>query len=64
MPNTRTPIKAVLLIFLGCAVFDFFFGYAHERSVPAGVISAVGRLFGTALYLILFWVIDSRVKRS
>jgi hypothetical protein len=43
-----------------CAVFDFVLGYIHERSVPAGVISAVGGLFGTAFYLLIFRVIEAR----
>src|ERR1019366_9396604 len=62
-PNTRGSIRVVLLIFLVCAVFDSVLGYIHERSVPAGVISAVGGLFGTAFYLFLFRVIDSSLKR-
>ena len=34
-------------------MIDFIWGYFRERSVPAGVITAVGGLFGTAWYLLL-----------
>jgi hypothetical protein len=45
-------------MFLIFAVVDFIWGYIHERSVPAGVISAVGGLFGTAWYLLLWkWLL-------
>ena len=46
--------KAILLVFTLCAVADFVWGYIHERSVPAGVISVVGGLFGTAFYFLVF----------
>jgi hypothetical protein len=46
--------KAILLFFTLCAVADFVWGYVHERSVPAGVISVVGGLFGTAFYFLVF----------
>jgi hypothetical protein len=50
-----TAAKAIVLVFLLCAVFDFVWGYVHERSVLAGVISVVGGLFGTAFFLLVFW---------
>jgi O-antigen/teichoic acid export membrane protein len=50
-----TAVKAIVLVFLLCAAFDFVWGYVHERSVPAGVISVVGGLFGTAFFLLVFW---------
>jgi len=43
----------MFIIFLGCAVIDFIWGFIGERSVPAGVISVVGGLLGTASYLLL-----------
>jgi len=43
----------MFIIFLGCAVIDFIWGFIGERSVPAGVISVVGGLLGTAWYLLL-----------
>lgn len=59
-PPDTFSAKVVLVIFLGCAVIDFIWGYIHQRSVPAGVISAVGGLFGTAWYLLLGkWLLKS-----
>jgi hypothetical protein len=54
LPHTRSTTKAILFIFLLCSVSDFSLGYVHERSIPAGVISVVGGLFGTAFYLFLW----------
>lgn len=46
-------------LFLGCAVIDFVCGYVHERTIPAGVISVVGGLFGAAFYLlVLKWLVE------
>ena len=48
-----------------CAVADFILGYIHERSVPAGVISVVGGLFGTAFYvLVLKWFLNGSDQRG
>ena len=56
MPSTGTSTKVILLVFSLCAVCDFVWGYVHERSIPAGVISVLGGLFGTAwYYLLLVW---------
>src|ERR1035441_5516167 len=49
---------------LGCAAIDFVWGYFRERSVPAGVISAVGGLFGTAWYLLLGRWMSQLLKRG
>jgi ribosomal protein L40E len=65
-PRTITA-KAIVLVFSLCAVADFIFGYIHERSVPAGVISVVGGLFGTAFYLLVlkwFWNGSDQTGRS
>ena len=53
MTNRVSP-KVIVLIFLLCALFDFVWGYVHERSVSAGVISIVLGLFGTAFYALVF----------
>jgi O-antigen/teichoic acid export membrane protein len=55
MTNRGSTAKAILLIFFLCTVSDFVWGYIHGRSIPAGVISIFGGLFGTACYLLLFW---------
>jgi len=47
-------VKAVFLIFFVCAAVDFVFGYVKAGSFPAGVISVVLGLFGTAFYLWCF----------
>lgn len=54
LPSTRSTTKAILFIFSLCTVSDFVLGYIHERSIPAGVISVVGGLFGTIFYLFLW----------
>lgn len=51
--------KAIVLIFVLCAVADFVLGYIHERSFPAGLISVIGGLFGTAFYVLVFkWFLN------
>jgi len=55
MTNRGSIASVIVLIFSFCAVGDFFLGYLHERSIPAGVVSVVGGLFGTACYLLLLW---------
>jgi len=45
----------ILFVFLLCAVFDFVRGDIGGHSVPAGLITVVGGIFGTAFYLLLFW---------
>lgn len=62
--NKAFSAKAILLIFLLCALIDFLMSYVDHRSVPVGVISAVGGLFGTAFYLFLFGALQSRSDRS
>jgi hypothetical protein len=58
LPKTVSA-KAIFFIFALCAVSDFILGYVHERSIPAGVISVFGGLFGTAFYvLILKWLVE------
>lgn len=52
LPKTVSA-KAIFLIFALCAVSDFILGYLHERSLPGGMISVVGGLFGTAFYVLL-----------
>jgi hypothetical protein len=42
-----------------CAVIDFVWGYVHEHSISAGVISVVGGLFSSTWYLLLFWDRDN-----
>ena len=54
--------KSIFLIFLICAVIDFLLSYFDHRSIPFGVISAVGGLFGTAFYLFLFGAFDTQNK--
>jgi hypothetical protein len=54
--------KSIFFIFAVCAVIDFLLSYFDHRSVPFGVISAVGGLFGTAFYLFLFGAFDTRSK--
>ena len=67
-PDTAPPnifsAKVVVIFFLGCAAIDFVWGYFRERSVPAGVISAVGGLFGTAWYLLLGRWMSQLLKRG
>jgi len=54
--------KSIFFIFAVCAVIDFLLSYFDHRSVPFGVISAVGGLFGTAFYLFLFGAFDTHCK--
>jgi len=54
MNNRSSTAKGILLIFSLCAVFDFLLGYFRGRSFPAGVISVVGGLFSTALFVFFF----------
>jgi hypothetical protein len=54
-------------VFALCAVADFVLRYIDKRSVPAGVISIVDGLFGTAFYLAVlkwFWTANHHAKRS
>jgi hypothetical protein len=54
--HKRLGLRAVLLIFLLCAILDFGWGYFEKRSLPHGVISVVFGLFGTAFYAWLMGV--------
>jgi hypothetical protein len=53
-PAKSTSAKAILGIFIGCAVIDFIWGYIHEHSLVAGVVAIVLGLAGTAWYAFLF----------
>ncbi len=53
MSGRAVTAKAILLILALCAVCDFVWGYIKRCSIPAGVISIVLGLFGTALYCFL-----------
>jgi membrane associated rhomboid family serine protease len=46
--------KAVVLIFLLCAVADFLWGYFNGHTFGAAVTAAILGLCGTAFYLVLF----------
>jgi hypothetical protein len=48
MKNSR--VFAVVGIFVVCGVFDLVLGYGRTRSFPAGIVSVVLGLFGTAFY--------------
>jgi hypothetical protein len=41
----------ILLIFSVGALVDFVLGYIHERTISAGIVTAVFGLLGTAFYL-------------
>lgn len=66
MTNRQISAKAIFLIFVLCAVCDFVWGYVHERSIPAGVLSVIGGLFGTAFYLLVTypWKDDTKSDDS
>ena len=66
MTNHPTSTKTIVLIFVLCAVGDFVWGYVHERSIPAGVFSVIGGLFGTAFYLLVTypWKDDTKTDAS
>lgn len=47
--------RGVLLVFSLCALADFVWALLEKRSLAEAAISAVLGLFGTALYLLIFW---------
>ena len=56
MNGRAVTAKAILLIFVLCAVFDFVWGCVRGHSILAGVVGVVLGLFGTAVYCLLFGV--------
>jgi hypothetical protein len=56
--------RAVLLIFLGCALCDFLWGYIGQHAILAGVIGAILGLFGTTWYLLFYWISGKGNKQN
>jgi hypothetical protein len=50
--------RGVLLVFSVCALADFVWALFEKRSLAEAAISAVLGLFGTALYLFIYWAAE------
>jgi O-antigen/teichoic acid export membrane protein len=69
-PSSQVPktgpmfsLRATVIVFFVCAIFDFALSYHDHRSVSAAIISAVGGVFGTTFYLLLLglaWKYESK----
>jgi hypothetical protein len=52
--------RGVLLVFSICALADFVWALLEKRSLAEAAISAVLGLFGTGLYLLMYWAADDK----
>lgn len=50
--------RGVLLVFSLCALADFVWALLEKRSPVEAIVSAVLGLFGTALYLLIYWAAE------
>ena len=56
--------RDVLLVFSLCALADFVWALIEKRSIAEATISAILGLFGTALYLLLYWAAEKAAEEN